>query len=256
MHLTVILPTYNEAENLPKLIPMLLALSLPVELSVLVVDDNSPDGTGQVADDLAIQYPNRVKVLHRPGKQGLGQAYRAGFEQALTDGADFILQMDSDFSHQPEYIPAMVEAIQTADLVAGSRLTKGGSVDENWAWWRKLLTRFANNVYVRVILNMPLNDTTGGFRLWRRATLIGMDFKNRIRSNGYVFQVEIAYITFKLGYKMVEIPIHFPDRQLGKSKMSFRIQAEAALRVLQVWQCHHQLTVADRVIEPNAQPTP
>ena len=247
MKLTVVLPTYNEAENLPKIVPALMALDIPnVALSILIVDDNSPDGTGQLADDLAEEFPSRVTVLHREQKNGLGQAYIAGFSQALDAGAEAILQMDADFSHQPEYILPMTKALETSDFVVGSRFSKGGRVDENWAWWRKLLSWFANSVYVRVILRTPIRDATGGFKLWRRDTLVGMDFQRRIRSNGYVFQVEMNYVALRLGYKAVEVPIYFPDRTEGQSKMSFHIQYEAAARVFQVWWRHRRLTVADR----------
>ncbi|PJF40599.1 MAG: polyprenol monophosphomannose synthase [Phototrophicales bacterium] len=247
MDLTVVLPTYNEAENLPRIVNALLELKLQdTTLSILVVDDNSPDGTGQIADELHAQYPERIQVLHRKNKEGLGRAYLDGFQVALDDGADAILQMDADFSHQPHYIPAMLAALKEADFVVGSRFTKGGSVDERWAWWRKLLSWFANSVYVRLILRTPIRDATGGFKLWRRETLIGMDIQNRIRSNGYIFQVEMNYVALRLGYKAVEIPIYFPDREFGESKMSFHIQYEAAARVFQVWWRHRKLTAADR----------
>jgi len=246
MRLTVVLPTYNEAENLGLMVAELLALSVEPELSILVVDDNSPDGTGRLADELAAQHPNRVKVLHRAGKEGLGKAYLAGFALALADGADYILQMDCDFSHQPRYILDMLAAIPEADMVLASRFARGGRVDETWAWWRKLLSWFANSVYVRLLLNTHLRDSTGGFRLWRRQTLLGMDIQNRIHSNGYVFQVEMAYVALRLGYRIKEVPIYFPDRKAGESKMSFHIQYEAALRVLEVRSRHHHLTPADR----------
>jgi dolichol-phosphate mannosyltransferase len=246
MRLTIVLPTYNEAENLPRMVKALFDLPLTVDLSLLVVDDNSPDGTGKIADELARQYPGKITVLHRKGKTGLGKAYLAGFKVAIEEGADLIVQMDCDFSHQPHYIPQMVEAAIEADMVLGSRFAPGGRVDESWAWWRKLLSWFANSVYVRFLLNTHLRDSTGGYRLWRRETLIGMDIQNRIHSNGYVFQVEMAYVALRLGYKIKEIPIYFPDREVGESKMSFRIQYEAALRVWEVRRRHHQLTPADR----------
>lgn len=248
--LTIVLPTYNEIENLPKMIPALLALDLaPVDFNILIVDDNSPDGTGKLADTLAAQHPQRIQVLHRPGKEGLGRAYTAGFQKAIAEGADLILQMDCDFSHQPHYISQMLATIADADVVLASRFAKGGRVDENWAWWRKLLSWFANSVYVRAILQTHLNDSTGGYRLWRRETLIGMDIPRRVYSNGYVFQVEIAYVALRLGYILKEIPIYFPDRREGLSKMDFRIQREAALRVLELRWRHRHLTPADRVLE-------
>jgi len=235
----VVLPTYNEAENLPLMVDALLAL--PVEnLNILVVDDNSPDGTGKIADDLAIKHSGRINVLHRTSKDGLGAAYIAGFKKAINLDADYIIQMDCDFSHQPRYIPAMVEAAERYDMVIGSRYIRGGGVDESWSFMRKALSWFANRIYVRTLLNVPVNDATGGFRLWRRQTLIGLDL-DRIRSNGYVFQVEMTYISCRLGFKVTEIPIYFPDRERGNSKMDSNIAIEAALRVWQVMYRHHSL---------------
>jgi dolichol-phosphate mannosyltransferase len=237
----VVLPTYNEAENLPLLITALFELP-DVQLDVLVVDDNSPDGTGAIADALAAQHPGRVSVLHRTEKAGLGPAYIAGFKRALSMGADYILQMDADFSHQPKYIVEMLAALEQGghDLVIASRWRKGGGVDETWSFYRKLLSWFANRVYVRALLNIPVHDATAGYRLWRRDTLIGLDL-DRIRSNGYVFQVEMAYVACRLGYRVAEIPIYFPDRKRGQSKMDVRIQLEAALRVWQLLFRHHGL---------------
>ncbi len=249
MRLTVVLPTYNEKENLPAMIEALLGLDVPgADLSVLVVDDNSPDGTGKLADDLAASSGGRVSVLHRAGKEGLGKAYLAGFARAIEEGAERILQMDCDFSHQPKYVPGMVALMEErgADMVLSSRFAPGGSVDETWAWWRKLLSWFANSVYLRVILGMDLADATGGFRLWKRETLMGMDLPKRIQSNGYIFQVEMAYVAQRLGYKIVETPIHFPDRTAGTSKMDVRIQLEAARRAFEVRRRHRDLTSADR----------
>ncbi len=235
----VVIPTYNEKENLPLMIEALFALNLD-NLHILVVDDNSPDGTGKVADEFVAKNP-KVNVLHRKEKNGLGQAYVAGFKQALKLDAEYIIQMDCDFSHQPKYIPELLKAIENYDMVLGSRFAKGGSVDETWSFYRKLLTWFANRVYTPTILGIPVRDATGGYRIWRRNTLIGLDL-NRIRSNGYVFQVEMAYVTSRLGFRVAEIPIYFPDRELGESKMDIRIQIEAAMRVWQVRQRHHNLT--------------
>jgi dolichol-phosphate mannosyltransferase len=248
MKITVVLPTYNEAENLPRMIETLLALSVPADLSVLVVDDNSPDGTGQIADDLASQLPGKVSVLHRASKLGLGTAYIEGFRQALESGADYILQMDCDFSHDPKYIPQMIEQMtnRDCDIVIGSRYVKGGSVDETWSVGRKLLSWWANSIYVRLILRTKAKDATAGFRLWKRGVLEGLDL-SRIRSNGYVFQVETIYVAEKLGYTDSEVPIHFADRKVGRSKMSLRIQIEAALRVWQVWARHRHLKPSMRV---------
>jgi len=255
MHLTIVLPTYNEAQTLPKMIEALLELPLDIERSILIVDDNSPDGTGQIADEFAQAHPEVISVLHRAGKKGLGKAYLAGFDVALANGADYILQMDCDGSHKPEYILQMLEAIEDCDVVLGSRFAPGGKVDETWAWWRKLLSWFANSVYVRLILNTHLRDSTGGFRLWRRETLTGMDIQNRIESNGYVFQVEMAYVALRLGYIVKEIPIYFPDRELGESKMSFHIQYEAAVRVIHVLRQHRRLRPQHRFIEQPPEPT-
>lgn len=236
----VVLPTYNERENLPLMVEALFALQLP-GFRLLVVDDNSPDGTGKLADELAAQHPGVVHVLHRTEKNGLGPAYIAGFKRALELGADLIIQMDADFSHQPKYLPDLIARLENdVDLVIASRFMKGGGVDENWGFYRKVLSWFANSIYVRVILNIPVSDATGGFRIWRRSTLIGLDLE-RIRSNGYVFQVEMAYVTHRLGYRIGELPIYFPDRKRGQSKMDFRIQIEAALRVWQVMLRHRAL---------------
>jgi dolichol-phosphate mannosyltransferase len=236
----VVIPTYNEAENLPLITKALF--ELPVEnLNILIVDDNSPDGTGKIADDLAAAtYSGKLFVLHRTEKAGLGPAYIAGFKKALSMGADYIIQMDADFSHQPKYIPDLLQAIEDNDLVIASRFVKGGSVDENWSIYRKLLSWFANRVYTPTILGIPVYDATGGFRIWRRETLIGLDM-DRIRSSGYIFQVEMVYVARRLGFKVAEIPIHFPDRKLGESKMDIKIQIEAAARVWQVMMRHRKL---------------
>ena len=243
--LVVVVPTYNEAENLPKLAEELLALPVP-GLEMLVVDDNSPDGTGKIADDLVAQSGGRVHVMHRAGKQGLGTAYVQGFKWAINYGADVIMQMDADFSHPLSAIPQMVEKISQYDAVIGSRYTKGGRLDEQWSIARRLLSWWANSVWVRGILRTTVADNTGGFRAWRRATLVGMNL-DRVRSNGYIFQVEITYIALRLGYTFCEVPIYFADRKYGKSKMGLKIQIEAALRVFQVWWRHHSLTPAMRV---------
>lgn len=236
---TVVLPTYNEAENLSPMIDALLAL--PVNLHVLVVDDNSPDGTGALADQLAMQHAGQVVVMHRTEKAGLGPAYLAGFQRAIDLGAEYIVQMDADFSHQPKYIPDLIAKLEQGyDLVIGSRFARGGGVDQSWSLYRKLLSWFANAVYVRVLLGMPISDATAGYRIWRRETLTGMGM-DRVRSNGYVFQVEMAYVAYRLGYRIAEIPIYFPDRTRGKSKMGSHIVFEAALRVWQLIYRHHSL---------------
>jgi len=230
LKITVVTPTYNEAENLPKLVSALFAL--PLDLQVLIVDDNSPDGTGNIADELAKQ--NRhVQVMHRPGKLGLRSAYLNAFQQVLQGDADAIVQMDTDFSHDPSVLPEMAARIESCDVVIGSRYVEGGSVAKRWPQWRKSLSAFGN-FYARSILNFPLRDVTTGYRMWRKETLQSMPLE-RIRSNGYVFLVEMAYLAYCLEYHIEEVPIHFADRRWGKSKMSFKIQMEAALRVWQVW---------------------
>ena len=228
MSIGIVVPTYNEKENLPLLVDRLLALPLP-DLSILVIDDNSPDGTGVVADELAVRYPGSVSVLHRSGKLGLGTAYITGFQHMLANRIDLIGQMDADFSHEPEKIVEFVSAIADHDLVLGSRYIPGGSLDHNWPTWRKGLSNFGN-IYARTILGVPVKDVTGGFRLWRREVLAAIPW-DRVRSNGYVFQIEMAYVAHKLGFKIKEVPIYFADRKLGQSKMNFSIQVEAALRV-------------------------
>ena len=231
MHLRIIsiIPTYNEAENLPKLVSALF--TLPLDLHILVVDDGSPDGTGKIADDLA-KRDDRLRVIHRNGKLGLRSAYLEGLQLALDDGADAIIQMDADFSHDPNKIPEMVTKLNSCDVVLGSRYISGGSVDKNWPQWRKNLSAFAN-FYARTLLGLPQHDITTGFRLWKRETLLGMPF-DRIKANGYIFLVEMVYLAYCLEYVIVEVPIYFADRRSGISKMSLKIQVEAAIRVLSV----------------------
>jgi dolichol-phosphate mannosyltransferase len=213
------------------LVSALFALPDP-GLGLLIVDDNSPDGTGALADQLSLETNGRVQVMHRAGKLGLGTAYIQGFQRAIELGAEAIGQMDADFSHPVEKIPEMIETLPGCDAVLGSRYVAGGKLDENWPFWRKGLSAFGN-FYSRTILGMSIRDVTGGFRLWKRETLLGMPLE-RIRSNGYVFQVEMAFVATRLGYKFKEIPIYFADRRWGQSKMSFRIQIEAAFRVWQL----------------------
>ncbi len=231
MQLTVIVPTYNEAENLPKLVSALFALPLP-DLKILIVDDNSPDGTGQLADGLAASHPDRISVLHRLGKLGLRTAYLEGFKIAIANGAEAVGQMDADFSHDPNKLVEMINALEKADVALGSRYVEGGSVDRQWPLWRKWLSAFGNN-YARIVLGFPLRDVTTGYRLWRREALQGMPL-DRIHANGYVFLVEMAYMAFCLRYRFAQVPIYFADRRWGKSKMSFKIQFEAAFRLWQV----------------------
>ena len=230
MKITIVLPTYNEAENLPSLVSALF--SLPLDLSLLVVDDNSPDGTGQMAEELSLKFSGRVSVLHRAGKMGLRSAYLEGFAKAFETGAEAVVQMDADFSHDPAVLVEMARRIESCDVKIGSRYTKGGSLAKRWPLWRKALSAFGNT-YARTILNFPLRDVTTGYRMWKRRALEGIPL-DRIRSNGYVFLVEMAYVAWLMGFKIEETPIHFADRRWGKSKMSFRIQLEAALRIWDV----------------------
>lgn len=227
----VVVPTFNEAENISKLTSALFDLQLD-GLSMLVVDDNSPDGTGKLADDLSKSHPGRFSVLHRNGKKGLGSAYIEGFGQALDLGADAIVQMDADFSHPPEKVVELIEKLTISDVAAGSRYIPGGSLDEQWPMWRKGLSAFGN-IYAKSILQLPIHDATGGFRAWRRETLLAMPLE-RVRSNGYAFQVEMIYLAYRIGCKISEVPFYFADRKWGTSKMSFAIQIEAAYRVWQM----------------------
>lgn len=247
MQITTIIPTYNEAENLPKLVSALF--SLPLNLQILIVDDDSPDGTGKIADELAAQHPHKVDVLHRKGKQGLRTAYLTGIQQALATQADAIAQMDADFSHDPARLVDMAELLKTREVVLGSRYVPGGRVDHEWPQWRKSLSAFGN-FYARTILGFKLRDVTTGYRLWRRETLEGMPL-DRIQSNGYVFLVEMIYMAYSLGYRIGEVPIYFADRKWGESKMSFKIQAEAALRIWSVRWAYRDLKAKGRAARTN-----
>jgi len=226
--LTVVVPTYNEASNLPSLVDALVDLSLP-NLKILIVDDASPDGTGRLADDLAGQLPGTLSVIHRSGKLGLGSAYLKGFQAAIQAGAQAIGQMDADFSHSPSYLPEFLQRLESTDAVFGSRYVTGGRLDERWGIGRVFLSKFGNS-YARVLLRLKVRDATGGFRIWRAETLQAIPL-DRISSEGYVFQVEMAYLAQRLGFEIAELPIYFEDRRIGQSKMSLRIQIEAAIRV-------------------------
>lgn len=221
----VVIPTYNERENLQKIAPMVLAQSTEkVEVHLLIVDDNSPDGTGKLADELAQGDP-RIKVLHRPGKMGLGTAYCQGFQRALTENTDYILMMDADFSHDPSYLPQMfTRAHEGTQVVIGSRYKEGVSV-VNWPLRRLLLSYFAN-MYARVVTGLPLADCTGGFKCFKREVLEKIDF-SKIKSKGYSFQLELNYLCYKKGFSFAEIPIIFYNRRAGVSKMSVKIIWEA-----------------------------
>jgi dolichol-phosphate mannosyltransferase len=221
----IVVPTYNERENLPSLTQRLLSLPVPVDL--LVVDDNSPDGTGKIADELAAKYPN-IHVLHRSEKNGLGRAYIAGFKWALEQGYEFIFEMDGDFSHNPDDIPRFIEAAQNADLVLGSRYVNGIRII-NWPLRRLMLSKSAAN-YVAIITGMPFTDPTGGYKCFRRRALEAVDLDS-VRSNGYSFQIEMTHKIWRQGLRVVEVPIIFTDRFLGKSKMTGNIIREALLMV-------------------------
>ena len=224
----VCIPTYNELENLPLIIDRLLKANPQVH--VLVIDDGSPDGTGALADALAAQDP-RIEVLHRTEKAGLGAAYRAGFAHALAGGATAIVEMDADGSHQPEALPALLAELPSADLVMGSRWVRGGAV-VNWPLHRKILS-IGGNLYARLLLRVPIHDITGGFRVFRAETLRAIDYA-AVTSQGYVFQVDMAYRVVRAGLRVHEVPITFVERELGVSKMSQRIVLEAMQQVT-VW---------------------
>lgn len=234
----VVIPTYNEADNLPALAGAIWELNIP-QLAILVVDDNSPDGTGQIADALAQAQPGRLFVLHRPAKQGLGRAYVAGFQWALAHGAEIIIQMDCDFSHAPQHIPDMLTHSRSYDVVVGSRYVPGGRVDERWETGRYLLSWWANMIYTRLLLRLQVHDSTAGYKCWRAEALRHIEL-DQISSHGYSFQFEMAYLSEKLGYRVLEIPITFEDRRIGRSKMSIPIKLEAALRTWQIlWKYRH-----------------
>jgi dolichol-phosphate mannosyltransferase len=222
---TVVVPTYNERENIATLVERILAFP---RMRVIVVDDNSPDKTGDLVAEIA-RANSRVTLLRRAGKLGLGTAYIAGFRQALADGADFIFEMDADFSHDPAYLPHLLAAAESRwDLVLGSRYVPGGATVD-WGLGRKLISR-GGNLYAGLILGLPIADATGGFRCYRRRVLETLDL-DRVRSNGYSFQIEMAYRTLQAGFTIGELPICFPDRRVGQSKMSHRIVAEALVTV-------------------------
>jgi len=225
---TLVIPTYNERGNLPSLLEELFSLGM-ADMQVLIVDDNSPDGTGELAEALKKTYPHQLEVMHRTGKLGLGSAYIQGFQNAMQSGAAVVGQMDADFSHPIEKIPSMLATLEKVDLVIGSRYIAGGKLDEKWPFWRKWLSRFGN-FYARSILALPMRDVTGGFRFWKAQALQKLPLE-RVRSNGYVFQVEMAFLACCSGLSFAEIPIYFAERQWGTSKMSLRIQLEAAYRV-------------------------
>lgn len=227
--IVVVVPTYNERDNLPTLVGQVVALGPSVR--IVIVDDHSPDGTGEVADGLAAAHPGRIEVLHRAGKQGLGSAYVAGFRHVLAGPADLIATMDADLSHPVEQLPALVERTMVADLVLGSRYVEGGGT-EGWPLPRRLLSRFGG-MYARTVLGLPINDLTGGFKVYRRAALEGLDL-DQLRADGYGFQIETTWRVTQNGGRVSEVPILFHDRVAGTSKLSRGIVREAALLVWQL----------------------
>jgi dolichol-phosphate mannosyltransferase len=237
----VVVPTYNEAENV-RIIVGRLRRAVPA-VEVLVADDNSPDGTGRIADELAAADP-RVHVLHRPGKQGLGAAYLAGFAWAREQGYDAVVEMDADGSHAPEELPLLLDAAREADVVLGSRWVAGGKV-VNWPLHRLLLSR-CGNLYTRVALGMPLRDATGGYRVFRMAALDKLDVDS-VASQGYCFQVDLAWRAYRNGFRVVEVPITFAERERGASKMSSSIVREALWRVT-IWGTRARLRSARGLI--------
>jgi dolichol-phosphate mannosyltransferase len=225
----LVLPTYNEAENIGPLVraalPALESTGLPFR--ILVVDDNSPDGTGRLADELAAEL-EPVQVLHRPGKQGLGRAYLAGFGVALEGGAELVMEMDADFSHDPADLPRLIAAASAADLVLGSRYVPGGGVTQ-WGRLRRFVSR-GGSVYARWLLGVPVRDLTGGFKCFTRRVLEAIDLED-VQADGYGFQIELTYKAIKAGFAVAEVPILFREREVGSSKMTSKIVVEAVWKV-------------------------
>jgi len=225
----LVLPTYNEAENVGALVraalPKLKASGLPHR--ILIVDDNSPDGTGALADELAQEF-ECVQVLHRPGKQGLGRAYLAGFAVALSAGADLVMEMDADFSHDPSDLPRLIAAAEAADLVLGSRYVPGGGVTQ-WGRMRRFVSR-GGSAYARWLLDVPVRDLTGGFKCFNRRVLEAIDLED-VQADGYGFQIELTYKAIRAGFAVTEVPITFREREVGSSKMTSKIVLEAVWKV-------------------------
>jgi dolichol-phosphate mannosyltransferase len=222
----LVVPTYNEAPNIEPLVGAVRKV-LPASRRILIVDDSSPDRTGEIADGLAAEHED-VEVLHRPRKEGLGPAYLAGFRQALGQGAELVLQMDADFSHDPAYVPRLIDASRNADLVLGSRYVSGGGVTE-WGPTRRLISR-GGSAYARTVLGVGIRDLTGGFKCWRREALEAVDLDS-VDSRGYAFQIEMTYRAIRAGFRVVEVPIVFRERRVGASKMTGLIVTEAIWRV-------------------------
>lgn len=236
----IVIPTYNESENIERLVRLVLGMETGVRL--LIVDDGSPDGTGEIADRLAGEF-EEVEVLHRKEKMGLGSAYLDGFSRALDAGMDVVMEMDADFSHDPRYIPMFLSSINEHDLVIGSRYVPGGGI-QNWSIWRELVS-MGGNLYARTLTGMQVKDATSGYRCFRREVLEAIDF-SRIEASGYAFQVEMAYVAWRMGFDVFEIPIIFTDRRVGQSKMSRRIIWEGITVVARLKKKYRDLDVIGR----------
>lgn len=235
MKIIVVVPTYNEAGNVAALADALLALPL-AGLRLLIVDDDSPDGTGRLAEELAAARPGRMDVLRRTGPRGFGLSYRDGFRWALDHGAEAIVQMDADLSHDPADVPRLVEKLSEFDVAVGSRYVAGGRIDDQWGPARLALSRSAN-LMARTILGLGVHDTTSGFKAWRRSALEAVDL-DRVRSGGFLFLEEMAYLCRRLGLRVCEVPIYFSERRTGQSKMSLRVKLEAGLGLLRLRRRH------------------
>ena len=229
MSVAVVLPTYNEAENLPELTHRLFSLGMP-DLRVIMVDDNSPDKTGELAEELSSKYGGRIEVVHRPAKQGLGTAYIEGFTRAIASGADQVIQMDADLSHDPEYIPALLEELKHADVVVGSRYVKGGGASKEWSLSRRLLS-YMGNQYLRLVSGLRERDVTSGFKAFNKDALAALDL-SEFKCKGFAFQTEVAVACRMRRLRVTEHPITFSERAAGRSKISWAIMIEALWRLL------------------------
>jgi dolichol-phosphate mannosyltransferase len=235
---TIVIPTYNEAENVPLMAEAIFALNLE-GVQLLIVDDDSPDGTAAITKKLTEKYPGKIHLLHRVGRRGLGSAYVEGFRWAIEQGSDYIFQMDADFSHPPDQLPVMLRLIPDYDVVVGSRYVTGGRLDERWGWHRRFLSWWANSVWVHLWLGVKTHDATAGFKCWKSAALQKIDLGN-VQSTGYGFMVELCYLAERAGLRIFETPIYFRERDLGQSKMSLKVQLHAAARVIEIRQRHRK----------------
>lgn len=229
MQTLIVIPTYNEAKNLPELARQLFALELS-DVHLLIVDDNSPDGTANVAESLNSLYPGRMHLLRRKAKEGLGRAYVAGFKEALRLAPTYVVQMDADLSHPPASVPGLLAALNEYDVAVGSRYVRGGGVAQGWGFGRKLMSQ-GGDAYVRIVLGLPVHDTKSGFKAFRRQVLEAIDL-DAVVSHGYIFQAEIVYRCLRMGYSVIEVPFIFHERRAGKSKMSLGVITEALWRSL------------------------